>query len=152
MAKRVQVVLQEDIRKLGISGDLVEVAPGYARNYLFPRGLAVRTTPGVLKQVERRREEIRQRLEQIKKDAEAMKTALETIGIFVIKKPVGEDDAIFGTVTSTDVAEAIQTATQKEVDRRDISVPDINKLGEYQATIKLHAEVTSKIYIRVAAD
>ena len=152
MAKRVQVVLQEDIRKLGISGDLVEVAPGYARNYLFPRGLAVRTTPGVLKQVERRREEIRQRLEQIKKDAESMKTALETIGMFVIKKPVGEDDAIFGTVTSADIAEAIQEATQKEVDRRDISVPDINKLGEYQATIKLHAEVVSTINIRVAAD
>ena len=152
MAKRIQVVLQEDIRKLGISGDLVEVAPGYARNYLFPRGLAVRTTPGVLKEVERRREEIRQRLEQIKKDAESMKTALETIGMFVIKKPVGEEDAIFGTVTSADVAEAISEATQKEVDRRDINVPDINKLGEYQVTIKLHAEVTAIINIRVAAD
>jgi large subunit ribosomal protein L9 len=152
MAKRIQVVLQEDIRKLGISGDLVEVAPGYARNYLFPRGLAVRTTPGVLKQVERRREEVRQRLEQIKKDAEALKTALETIGMFVIEKPVGEEDAIFGTVTSGDVADAIQAATQKEVDRRDISVPDINKLGEYKVTIKLHAEVTATINIRVAAD
>ncbi|MGD1860734.1 MAG: 50S ribosomal protein L9 [Leptolyngbyaceae cyanobacterium] len=152
MAKRVQVVLQEDIRKLGIAGDLVEVAPGYARNYLFPQGLAVRTTPGVLKQVERRREEIRQRLEQIKQDAESMKMAMETIGMFVIKKPVGEDDAIFGTVTSADVAEAIQTATQREVDRRDISVPDINKLGEYRVTIKLHAEVTSTINIRVVPD
>ena len=152
MAKRIQVVLQEDIRKLGISGDLVEVAPGYARNYLFPRGLAVRTTPGVLKQVERRREEVRQRLEQIQKDAESMKTALETIGMFVIEKPVGEDDAIFGTVTSGDVVDAIQQATQKEVDRRDISVPDINKLGEYKVTIKLHAEVTATINIRVAAD
>jgi large subunit ribosomal protein L9 len=152
MAKRIQVVLQEDIRKLGISGDLVEVAPGYARNYLFPRGLAVRTTPGVLKEVERRREEIRQRLEQIKKDAESMKTALETIGMFVIKKPVGEEDAIFGTVTSSDVADAILEATQKEVDRRDINVPDINRLGEYQVTIKLHPEVTSTVNIRVAAD
>ena len=152
MAKRVQVVLQEDIRKLGISGDLVEVAPGYARNYLIPRGLAVRTTPGVLKQVERRREEIRQRLEQIRQDAESMKTALETIGMFVIEKPVGEEEAIFGTVTSGDVAEAIQAATQREVDRRDISVPDINKLGEYKVTIKLHAEVTATINIRVAAD
>lgn len=152
MAKRVQVVLQEDVRKLGIAGDLVEVAPGYARNYLFPRGLAVRTTPGVLRQVERRREEVRQRLEQIKRDAESMKTALETIGMFVIEKPVGEDDAIFGTVTSGDVADAIQEATQKEVDRRDITVPDINKLGEYQVTIKLHSEVTATINIRVAPD
>jgi large subunit ribosomal protein L9 len=152
MAKRIQVVLQEDIRKLGISGDLVEVAPGYARNYLFPRGLAVRTTPGVLKQVERRREEVRQRLEQIRQDAESMKTALETIGMFVIGKPVGEEDAIFGTVTSGDVADAIKEATQKEVDRRDISVPDINKLGEYKVNIKLHADVTATINIRVAPD
>jgi large subunit ribosomal protein L9 len=152
MAKRIQVVLQEDIRKLGISGDLVEVAPGYARNYLIPRGLAVRTTPGVLKQVERRREEIRQRLEQIRQDAESMKTALETIGMFVIEKPVGEEDAIFGTVTSSDVADAIKEATQKEVDRRDITVPDINKLGEYKVNIKLHADVTATINVRVAAD
>ena len=152
MAKRVQVVLQKDIRKLGIAGDLVEVAPGYARNYLFPRGLAVRTTPGVIKQVERRREEIRQRLEQIKQDAESMKTALETIGLFTIKKPVGENEAIFGTVTSGDVADAVQEATQKEIDRRDISVPDINKLGEYKVMAKLHAEVMATINIRVIAD
>ncbi|MBF2036671.1 MAG: 50S ribosomal protein L9 [Leptolyngbyaceae cyanobacterium T60_A2020_046] len=152
MAKRVQVVLQEGIRKLGQAGDLVEVAPGYARNYLFPRGLAVRTTPGVLKQVERRREEQRQRLLEIKQEAESMKTALETIGLFTVKKPVGENDAIFGTVTSADVAEVIQTNTGKEVDRRDITLPDINKLGEYQATIKLHAEVTATLNLRVAAE
>ncbi len=152
MAKKVQVVLREDIRKLGISGDLVEVAPGYARNYLLPRGLAVRTTPGVLKQVERRREELRQRLAQIKQEAESTKTALETIGVFVIKKPVGENDAIFGTVTSSDVADAILETTQKEVDRRDILVPEINRLGEYKVTVKLHAEVVATITVRVAAD
>lgn len=152
MGKRIQVVLQEDIRKLGSSGDLVEVAPGYARNFLFPRGMAVRTTPGVLKQVERRREAERQRLAQIKADAETMKTALETIGLFTIKKPVGENDAIFGTVTSADVADIIQANTSKEVDRREITVPDINKLGEYKATVKLHAEVTATVNLRVAAE
>jgi large subunit ribosomal protein L9 len=133
MAKRIQVVLQEDIRKLGQSGDLVEVAPGYARNYLLPRGMAVRTTPGVLKQVERRREAERQRLLAIKQEAESMKTAIETIGLFTIKKPVGENEAIFGTVTAADVAEVIEANTSKEVDRREITVPDINKLGEYKA-------------------
>ncbi|MEO1182819.1 MAG: 50S ribosomal protein L9, partial [Cyanobacteria bacterium J06636_28] len=111
MAKRVQLVLSQDISKLGNQGDLVEVAPGYARNYLIPRGLGYRATPGVLKQVERRREEERQRLAQIKQDAEAMKTAIATIGLFTIKKEVGADDAIFGTVTSDEVAEVIQTMT-----------------------------------------
>ena len=152
MAKRVQVVLTEDIRKLGQNGDLVEVAPGYARNYLIPNGKAVRTTPGVLKQVERRREAERQRLLEIKQEAEAIKTALATIGMFTIQKPVGENNAIFGTVTSTDVADVIKSLSGKEVDRRDITVPDINKLGEYQAEIKLHPEVTAMVNLRVIAE
>ncbi|MEM8808305.1 MAG: 50S ribosomal protein L9 [Cyanobacteria bacterium P01_G01_bin.38] len=150
MAKRVQLVLSEDIRKLGKTGDLVEVAPGYARNYLIPRGLGYRATPGVLKQVERRREEERQRLEAIKQEAESMKTALNTIGLFTVKKQVGENNAIFGTVTSADVAEAIQEATNREIDRRDIEVPDINKIGEYKVDVKLHSEVTATINLRVA--
>ncbi len=152
MAKRVQVVLREDIRKLGYDGDLVEVAPGYARNYLIPNGKAVRTTPGVLKQVERRREAQKQRLLEIKQEAEAIKTALSTIGMFTIQKPVGENEAIFGTVTAADVAEVIQSLSGKEVDRRDISVPDINKLGEYQAEVKLHPEVTATVNLRVTAE
>ncbi|ASC72101.1 50S ribosomal protein L9 [Halomicronema hongdechloris C2206] len=152
MAKRVQVVLNQDVRKLGQSGDLVDVAPGYARNYLIPRGIAVRTTPGVLRQVERRREEERQRLLQIKRDAEATKTALETIGLFTVQKPVGEKDAIFGTVTAADVADVIQSLASKEVDRRNITLPDdINRLGEYQVDIKLHSEVTATINLRVVA-
>ena len=152
MAKRVQVVLTEDIRKLGQNGDLVEVAPGYARNYLLPNGKAVRTTPGVLKQVERRREAERQRQLEIKQEAEATKKALATIGMFTIQKPVGENDAIFGTVTSSDVADVIKSLSGKEVDRRDITVPDINKLGEYEAQIKLHAEVTATVNLRIIAE
>ena len=150
MAQRVQVVLQEDIRKLGQNGDLVEVAPGYARNFLLPRGMAVRVTPGILKQVERRREEERQRLIEEKAQAESLKTALETVGRFMVKKQVGEGEAIFGTVTDREVADAIQESTSKEVDRHDISVPDINKLGFYNATIKLHPEVTATVEIHVA--
>ncbi|NEQ52203.1 MAG: 50S ribosomal protein L9 [Leptolyngbya sp. SIO3F4] len=150
MGKRVQLVLSQDVSKLGKEGDLVEVAPGYARNYLMPKGLGYRATPGVLKQVERRREEERQRLEQIRKDAESMKTAIATIGLFTIKKEVGENDAIFGTVTAEEVAEVIKTNTSKEIDKRDIDVPPINKLGEYTVLIKLHSEVTAELRLRVA--
>ncbi|MFE4106704.1 50S ribosomal protein L9 [Almyronema epifaneia] len=149
MAKRVQVVLNEDVRKLGGEGDLVEVAPGYARNYLIPRGLAVRTTPGVLKQVERRREQERQRQLEIKQEAESIKTALATIGLFTVKKQAGEGEAIFGTVTAAEVAEEIQKMTNKEVDRRNITLPDINKLGEYRVEVKLHPEVTATLNLRV---
>ncbi|MGB5595680.1 MAG: 50S ribosomal protein L9 [Crocosphaera sp.] len=150
MAKRVQVVLNESINKLGKNGDLVEVAPGYARNYLLPQKLAIVATPGILKQVEQRREKERQRLLAEKQEADARKTALETIKRFTIRKTVGEEEAIFGTVTSQEVADAIQAATNQEVDRRGITLPEISKTGFYEATVKLHPEVTATIEIQVA--
>jgi large subunit ribosomal protein L9 len=151
MAKRVQLVLNQDVKKLGKTGDLVEVAPGYARNYLLPKRMGVLATPGILKQVERRKEQERQRLLEEKQQAEARKTALETVGRFVIRKQVGENEAIFGTVTAQDVAEAIQASTGQEVDRRGITLPDVGKLGFYQAEVKLHPEVTATVEIQVAA-
>lgn len=150
MAKRVQVVLNKDVNKLGEAGDLLEVAPGFARNYLVPQGIAVPATPGVIKQFEQRKEKERQRLLEIKRQAENRKTALETIGRFVIKKQVGEEDAIFGTVTNIDVAEAIEEATGQEVDRRGITLPEINKTGFYKAQVKLHPEVEANIEIQVS--
>ncbi|NEP21389.1 50S ribosomal protein L9 [Moorena sp. SIO3I6] len=149
MVKRVQVVLSKDVQKLGKDGDLVEVAPGYARNYLIPQGIAVRATSGVLKQVERRREQERQRILEIKRQAESMKTALQTISRFTIAKQLGEDNAIFGTVTSQDLADAIQESTGKEIDRRGITIPEISQLGFYNAEIKLHPEVTATVEIHV---
>ncbi|MEL7036441.1 MAG: 50S ribosomal protein L9 [Cyanobacteria bacterium J06592_8] len=149
MAKRVQVVLRQDISKLGVNGDLVEVAPGYARNYLLPRSLAVRATPGILKQVERRREEERQRQIALKEQAVAQKTALETIGRFTIEKQMGENEAIFGTVTDRELADAIQAATNQEIDRRGITLPEISRIGFYKAQIKLHPEVTAEVEVHV---
>lgn len=150
MSKRVQIVLNKDISKLGKSGDLVEVAPGYARNYLLPQGFAIIATSGILRQVEQRREKERQRLLAIKQEAESRKTALETIGRFVIRKQLGEGEAIFGTVTTQDVADVIKENTSQEVDRKGITLPEINKIGFYQAEVKLHPEVTATIEIQVA--
>jgi large subunit ribosomal protein L9 len=149
MAKRIQLVLNRDVSKLGKAGDLVEVAPGYARNYLLPQGLAVHTTPGVLKQVERRRELERQRLLEEKEAALSRKAALEKVGHVTIAKQAGEKDAIFGTVTNQDVADAILAATNQDVDRRGITVPDIHQLGSYKAEVKLHPEVSATIEIQV---
>ena len=149
MAKRVQLVLNQDVSKLGRSGDLVEVAPGYARNYLIPFGVAVPVTPGVLKQVERRREVERQRLAELKIEADALKKVLEAVSAYTIAKQAGEKDSIFGSVTAQDVADAILEATQKEVDRREITVPDVRKLGTYKAEIKLHPEVTVTLTLEV---
>lgn len=150
MAKRVQVVLNQEIRKLGKMGDLVEVAPGYARNYLIPQGYAVRATAGVIKQVEYRREKERQQKIAERQQAEDRKTALKTIGRFVIKKQLGEGEAIFGTVTAQDVADVIKEVTGQEVDRRGITVPEISQIGFYDVEIKLHPEVTATTEIQVA--
>lgn len=152
MAKRVQLVLSQDVSKLGRSGDLVEVAPGYARNYLIPQKLAVNATRGILKQVERKREQERQRQLELKQQAQELKTLLENTGRFTIAKQVGEGDAIFGTVTEREVAAVIQQALGQEVDRREITLPDIGKIGSYKADIKLYPEVTATVEIQVVAE
>ena len=151
MAKRVQVVLTESISSLGKDGDVVDVSPGYARNFLFPTGKAVNVTPSVLKQIEKKREKEKVAAEKIKKEALEFKTALKTIGIFKIKKQVGEDGILFGTVTNGDVAEAIKASTKKDIDRRDIQVPDIHTLGPYTVQIKLHKEVSAEVNIEVTS-
>ena len=151
MAKRVSVVLSEDVLSLGKNGDLVEVAPGYARNFLLPQGKAVPLTPAVLKQVEHRRAKEAERLAALKQEAIDFRTALDTIGRFTVKKQTGGDDVLFGTVTNADVAEAIEAATKKEVDRRDIIVPEIHRTGTYKVQVKLHSAVTAEINLEVVS-
>ncbi len=152
MAKRVQLVLNENVRKLGLNGDLVEVAPGYARNYLLPKGLAYPATPGVLKLAERRREEERQRQEALKQEALTKQAEIEKAGTLTIAQKSGEEGTLFGSVTVSDLAELIQSKSGVEVDRRVIEVADIRKLGTYTASIKLHAEVAFDIKIEVVAE
>ena len=151
MAKRVQVVLNESILSLGKDGDLVEVAPGYARNYLLPTGKAVPVTASVLRQVEHRRAKEAERQAALKAEAVAFRTALDTIGRLSIRKQTGGDGVLFGTVTNADVAEAIEAATKKEVDRRDITVPEIHRTGSYKVHVKLHSEVTAEINVDVVS-
>ena len=150
MAKRVQVVLNEDVLSLGRDGDLVEVAPGYARNFLLPFGKAVPVTPAVMKQVEHRRAKEAERQAALKQEAIAFRTALDTIGRFTVKKQTGDDDVLFGTVTNGDVAEVIESH-QEGMDRRDITVPDIHRTGNYKVTVKLHSEVTAEINLEVVS-
>ena len=150
MAKKIQVLLNKGVDKLGKRGDVVDVAPGYARNYLIPRGSAILVTSGVLRQVEQRREKERQRILAEKQAAEARRTSLQTIGRFVLRKQLGENQAIFGTVTTQDVADVIKQMTSQNVDKRNITIPEIGKIGFYQAQVKLHPEVSATIEIQVA--
>ena len=149
MAKRVSVVLNQSVSKLGNNGDLVDVAPGFARNYLIPQGLASLATKGIVKQVEDRREKERQLKLAEKQAAEDKKVAFKTIGKLSIRKQVGEENAIFGTVTTQEIADVIKEQAGIEVDRRGIEVPDIGTTGDYQATVRLHPEVTATVDFQV---
>ena len=100
-----------------------------------------------MRKLEKRKKEA----EKIKQEALDFQTALKTIGRFNIKKQVGEDGVLFGTVTNGDVAEVIKSSTKKEIDRRDIQVPDIHTLGSYTVQIKLHKEVNAEINIEVTS-
>ncbi len=151
MAKRIQVVLNKAVNKLGRPGDVVDVAPGYARNFLIPQGLALQPTPGILKHAERRRALELVRLAELKQASVEQKVTLEAAKGLSIAKQAGEKESIFGTVTNQDVADAIKAATELEIDRRSISVPDIHKLGSYTAEIKLHPEVTAVVEFEVVA-
>ena len=151
MVKRLSVVLNQDVTKLGKVGDLVEVAPGYARNYLIPQGLGVLATRGILKQVEIKRERDRLRLIALKEVAESRKATLEAITTFVIPKQVGEGDSIFGTVTPQEVTDLIESTANLEIDRRGITLPEISHTGTYKVQLKLHPEVTAEIEIQVTS-
>ena len=149
MAKRVSVVLNQSVSKLGRDGDLVDVAPGYARNYLIPQGLASIATKGIVQQVEVRREKERQLKLAEKQAAESKKVAFKTIGKLTIRKQVGEENAIFGTVTTQEIADVIKEQAGIEVDRRGIEVPDVGTTGDYQAEVKLHPEVSATVDFQV---
>ena len=149
MATRVSVVLNQSVSKLGNDGDLVDVAPGYARNYLLPQGLASIATKGIIQQVEARREKERQLKLAEKQAAENKKVAFKTIGKLTIRKQVGEENAIFGTVTTQEIADVIKEQAGIEVDRRGIEVPDVGTTGDYQAEVKLHPEVTATVDFQV---
>jgi large subunit ribosomal protein L9 len=149
MAKRLSIVLNKNVPKLGKRGDLVDVAPGYARNYLIPQGFGAFATPGLLLQVEQRKEKERQRLLAQLEEAKSRKTALQTINNFIIRKQLGENEAIFGTVTTQEVCDVVKESAGLDIERQMITLPDIKKIGTYPAQIKLHPEVTAEISIEV---
>jgi len=150
--KNFPVLLRQDVETLGKAGDMVDVRKGYALNFLFPKGIAVRVTPGVMKEVAMRRAQEEARKLAIKQQAEQNKAALETIGRFVIRKTVGEGDLLFGTVTHENIADLIFATSGIQVDKRDITVEEIRKTGVYPVSIRLHPEVTVTIRIQVTPE
>ena len=146
-----KVILREDVENLGKGGELVEVKDGYGRNYLLPRGLAVPANPRNVREFEHQKQVAAAKAAKMKASAEAVaKRLADTPG--TLKRKVGEQDKLYGSVTAMDIAEAL-AARGLEIDRRSIDLGEpIKTTGDYEVPVKLHREVVGKAKVKVEAE
>ena len=141
-----EVILKEDVPKLGHRGDVVKVAEGYGRNYLLPRKLAIEATKGNKAVIEQMKQAAVRRSAIEKSDAEALSKQLEGVSVSFQRK-AGEKDHLFGSVTSADIAEALEHKGFN-IDRRKIQLHDpLKNLGEFDVPVRLHRDVTSRVKV-----
>jgi large subunit ribosomal protein L9 len=145
------ILLREDIESVGGRGEIVKVRAGYARNYLLPQGLASLATKGNVKQIDQERTALLKRAAEERSTAEAQKDQMSSISL-TFERRAGEGGTLFGSVTSMDIADALQ-AKGYEIDRRKIVLKDpIKETGEYTVKVKLHREVTLEVPVEVTAE
>jgi large subunit ribosomal protein L9 len=143
-----QIILQEDVEKLGTRGQLLEVAEGYARNFLLPRKLALEATPGNLKRLESMRAAFAKKEATEKEAAQKLAELLAGVSLTLTRK-AGENDQLFGSVTAGDLSEAL-AAQGYTIEKRKIALADpIKVVGEYEVPIKLHREVSATVKLAV---
>jgi large subunit ribosomal protein L9 len=143
-----ELLLREDVDTLGVRGDVVKVRPGYGRNYLLPRGLAIQATPGNVKQIEMQRRTLLKKEAADRDSATQQADLLKELTLEFARK-VGDHGILYGSVTSMDIAEAF-VSKGYEIDRRKIQLKDpIKELGEYEVPVKLHREVTTNVKVVV---
>src|SRR5688572_9704923 len=145
------ILLREDIDTLGGRGEIVKVKAGYARNYLLPQGLATLATKGNVKQIEQERAALLKRASEEKATAELQKDQMGVIEL-AFERKAGEGGTLFGSITSMDIAEALQ-AKGYEIDRKRIALRQpIKETGEYTVNVKLHREVFLPVPVKVTAE
>jgi large subunit ribosomal protein L9 len=145
-----KVILREDVYNLGKGGELVEVKPGYGRNYLIPRGLAVVANPKNIREVEHQKAVAAAKAAKLKASAQAVAKRLSETPVALSRK-VGEQDKLYGSVTAMDIAEAL-AARGLEIDRRSIDLAEpIKTVGDFEVGVKLHSEVVGKVKVKVEA-
>jgi large subunit ribosomal protein L9 len=143
-----QIILQEDVEKLGNRGQIVEVAEGYARNFLLPRKLGIEANAGNMKRLEKMRAAFAKKEATEKEAAQTLAGLLEGVALELTRR-AGENDQLFGSVTSSDVSDAL-AAKGYNVEKRKIVLADpIKVVGEYEIPVRLHREVTTNIKLSV---
>ncbi|RLB42255.1 MAG: 50S ribosomal protein L9 [Deltaproteobacteria bacterium] len=146
-----KVILTKDMHELGLEGDILEVANGYARNYLLPKGFALEATPRNLKLLEGRRKKIEARRLKAKEEAEQLREKIESIQLSFVQK-AGEEGKLYGSVTAMDIAEALEKQGIV-VDRRKIVLDrPIKEVGEFEVKVKIYPEVTGNLKVTVEAE
>lgn len=144
-----EVILLKDVPRLGRAGELRNVAPGYARNYLVPEGLATLVTKGALKQLELQSQAEARRNRQLEAEAREFAAQLEGVTLTLTAK-TGEKDRLYGSITSGDIADALESEIGKSVDRRKIELEEpIRELGTYSVPFKLLSDLAPTIVVEV---
>ena len=146
-----EVILRQDVEKLGSRGQVVKVAAGYARNFLLPNKIAVQATDANRKIVEQERQAHLRKEAKLKGEAEDLAKLVSGVAVTIAQK-AGENDQLFGSVTAKDVAEAL-AAKNFNIDRRKIQLEDpIKQLGEFKVPIRLHKDVTAEVTVTVVKE
>jgi large subunit ribosomal protein L9 len=146
-----EVILREHVENLGRRGEVVKVAPGYARNYLLPRKLALAVNANNRRQIERERAAAEARDAEERMQAEALGQRVTQTEVEIARR-VGENDTLYGSVTSADIAQAL-LAKGFEIDKRKIQLADpIKALGEYTVAVKVHREVVAQVKVKVVSE
>src|SRR5262244_786848 len=146
-----EVILREDIEKLGSRGQVVKVAPGYARNFLLPRRLAVSATESNKKIVEQERQSHLRKEAKLQTEAEDLGKMLTGVSVTIAQK-AGENDQLFGSVTAKDVADALEKKNFT-IDRRKIQLDEpIKQLGDHKVNVRLHRDVAAEITVQVVRE
>ncbi len=146
-----EIILREDIERLGSRGDVVKVAAGYARNFLLPRKMAVAATESNKKIVEQERQSHLRKEAKLKNEAEDLSKMLGGVNVTIAQK-AGENDQLFGSVTAKDVAEALEKQNFT-IDRRKIVLDEpIKQLGQHKVNVRLHKDVTTEITVNVVKE
>jgi len=146
-----KVILKEEVKNLGDLGEVVNVSDGFARNYLIPKGLAEFATPENIKMLDRESKIKKDKMEKLKKEAELFAEKLEEVSCTIVKK-AGEDDKLFGSVTTQDVQESLKNEGI-EIDKKKITIEEpIKSLGVYKVSVKIHPEVSASVKIWVVKE
>ncbi len=146
-----KVILKDDIENLGDIGEVVDVANGYARNYLFPRGLAVEANPKSIKQFEHVKRTMAAKIEKVKKEKQSVADKISEIKLS-FKAKAGDDGKLFGSITNMDIQKEL-SAQGVDIDRKKIIINEpIKRTGEYDIQIKLHSDIIANVKTEIVAE